>query len=103
MRRGRFPLSNLPAWCILNDISFSGVNAADIEGRGLGLIAEKDLNDDDDDDGTEVSALLMTIPKDLVLSAAGVEEYAKESKDFRQLLDAAGHQVDHPSLAQPNH
>ncbi|KAI3322553.1 hypothetical protein HD806DRAFT_129173 [Xylariaceae sp. AK1471] len=88
MRRGQFPLSSLPAWCILNDITFAGVSVADIEGRGLGLIANKDIGDDD---GTETPTLL-TIPKDLVLSAVAVEEYAKESKDFRQLLDAAGHQ-----------
>ncbi|KAI1824302.1 hypothetical protein F4861DRAFT_531054 [Xylaria intraflava] len=86
MKRGQFPLSSLPAWCLLNNITFSGVSAADIEGRGLGLIAEKDLSDNNGEPA------LLTVPGDLVVSAAGVENYAKENQDFRQLLDAAGHQ-----------
>ncbi|GAW17112.1 hypothetical protein ANO14919_065620 [Xylariales sp. No.14919] len=87
MRRGQFPLSNLPAWCMLNNITFTGVKATDTEAQGLGLIAENDLDGKND----ELPPLL-TIPKELILSAAGVEEYAKENKDFRQLLDAAGRQ-----------
>ncbi|RWA05947.1 hypothetical protein EKO27_g9158 [Xylaria grammica] len=87
MRRGQFPLSNLPAWCMLNNITFTGVKAIDTEAQGLGLIAENDLDGKND----ELPPLL-TIPKELILSAAGVEEYAKENKDFRQLLDAAGRQ-----------
>ncbi len=93
MRRGQFPLSTLPAWCMLNNITFAGVCVADMEARGLGLIAEKNLNDEND----KLPALL-TIPKELVLSAAGIEENAKENKDFRQLLDVAGHQVEISSL-----
>ncbi|KAI8633967.1 hypothetical protein F5Y19DRAFT_462178 [Xylariaceae sp. FL1651] len=89
MRRGQFPLSALPAWCLLNDITFDGVSVEHTETRGLGLVAVKDLANEEN--GTEIPALL-TIPKDLVLSAVGVEEYAKESKHFRQLLDTTGHQ-----------
>ncbi|KAI0973984.1 hypothetical protein F4678DRAFT_458772 [Xylaria arbuscula] len=87
MRRGEFPLSSLPAWCMLNNITFSGASAADTEARGLGLIAEENINNEDN----ELPALL-TIPKGVILSAAGVEDYAKENKEFRQLLDVAGHQ-----------
>lgn len=36
---------------------------------------------------------LLKVPRDLVLSSESVEEYAKENKEFRQLFDAAGHQV----------
>jgi hypothetical protein len=98
MRRGEFPLSNLPTWCTLNNITFNGVRAANIEGRGLGLVSESDLSNGE---GSAKLPALLTIPKDLVLSAAGVEEYAKESKDFRQLLDMAGHQVwDNESLSR---
>ncbi|KAI0857589.1 hypothetical protein F4860DRAFT_489286 [Xylaria cubensis] len=87
MRRGHFPLSSLPAWCVFNNITFSGVDVADVDGRGLGLVAEKDLNNE----SNNLPALL-TIPKELILSATGIEAYAKENKDFRQLLDVAGHQ-----------
>jgi len=90
MRRGEFPLTNLPTWCTLNNITFNGVSAANIDGRGLGLVAGSDLNNDEE--STKLPALL-TIPKDLVLSAAGVEECAKENKEFRKLLDIAGRQV----------
>ncbi|KAI1107058.1 SET domain-containing protein [Jackrogersella minutella] len=89
MRRGHFSLNDLPAWCVLNNVAFVNAKGTDIEGRGYGLIAEKDLVNDDDN--FELPALL-TIPKDLILSVEGVEEYAKENKDFRQLLDTAGHQ-----------
>ncbi|KAI1454467.1 SET domain-containing protein [Annulohypoxylon moriforme] len=87
MRRGRFSLSDLPAWCVLNNVTFVDVKATDINDRGYGLIADTDLIDEDGD--ADIPALL-TIPRDLVLSAEGVEEYAKENKDFRQLLDIVG-------------
>ncbi|KAJ2985206.1 hypothetical protein NUW58_g3598 [Xylaria curta] len=87
MRRGQFPLSNLPAWCVFNNITFTGVSTADIEGRGFGLIADDALSNENDE-----QPALLTIPKELILSAVGVEEYAKENKDFRQLLDVAGRQ-----------
>lgn len=94
MRRGEFSLSNLPAWCTFNSITFDSVSVANIKDRGLGLIAEKDITHDDDDDNNNIdTSALLTVPKELILSAAGVEDYAKESRDFRQLLDAAGHQV----------
>lgn len=73
---------------MLNNITFAGVRVEDIEGRGLGLVAEKHLISED----VELPALL-TIPKELILSAVTVEEHAKENKDFRELLDVAGRQV----------
>ncbi len=33
---------------------------------------------------------LLTVPKDLILSAEAIEEYAKTDKHFRELLGAAG-------------
>jgi hypothetical protein len=96
--RGQLPLRDLPAWCRLNNIAFNDVTVADIEGRGLGLIAEATINNENN----ELPALL-TIPKDHVLSAAKIEDYAKENKDFCELLDAAGHQVGRPtSYRLPN-
>ncbi|ORY63027.1 uncharacterized protein BCR38DRAFT_344875 [Pseudomassariella vexata] len=88
MRRGEFPIASLPVWCSLNDVTFFDVKVGDIEGKGYGLVAERDLVNEEDN---SESPLLLTIPKDLVLSAEAVEEYAKEDKNFRQLLEAAGH------------
>lgn len=76
---------------MLHNITFAGVGVADTDGRGLGVVAERDLSNENN----ELPALL-TIPKDLILCAETVEEYAKENKDFRELLDAAGHQVEIP-------
>ncbi|KAI1875386.1 hypothetical protein JX265_004444 [Neoarthrinium moseri] len=89
MRRGEFSLPAFPAWCSFNDVSFFDVHAEELDGRGFGLVADKDLVNDKDN--VEIPTLL-TIPRDLVLSAAAVEEYAKVDKNFRDLLEAAGHQ-----------
>ncbi|KAI2638873.1 SET domain-containing protein [Hypomontagnella submonticulosa] len=88
MRRGYFSINDLPAWCTLNDVFFFDVQVANIKDRGNGLVAKKDLINEDD---TAELPSLLTVPKELVLSAEGVEEYAKENVSFRQLLDAAGH------------
>ncbi|KAH9883284.1 SET domain-containing protein [Xylariomycetidae sp. FL2044] len=56
---------------MLNDITFDGVKFASIEGRGYGLVAERDLGGEEEDAECE---------------------YARENKDFRQLLEVAGHQ-----------
>ncbi|KAF4344663.1 SET domain protein [Fusarium beomiforme] len=39
------------------------------------------------------AAKLLHIPRDLVLSAASIEEYTKADQNFRQLLDSTGHQA----------
>ncbi|RYP90706.1 hypothetical protein DL770_003171 [Monosporascus sp. CRB-9-2] len=87
MRRGHFPLDGLPAWCLLNDVTFVDIKVQHIEGRGYGLVAERELRTEDDNEALTI----LKVPRDLVLSSEGVEEYAKENKEFRQLLDAAGH------------
>ncbi|KAI0108303.1 SET domain-containing protein [Daldinia grandis] len=89
MRRGHFSLDDLPAWSTLNGVAFLNVAVANIDGRGNGLVAKKDLISQEGD--SEPLALLK-IPKELILSAEGVEEYAKENKYFRQLLDTASRQ-----------
>lgn len=92
MKRGHFPIDSLPAWCVLNDVQFVDVKVHDIEGRGYGLMAEKDLANENNNE----NCTILKVPGDLVLSSQSVEEYAKENKEFRQLLDAAGHQVKYP-------
>ncbi|KAI1260965.1 hypothetical protein F5Y18DRAFT_419813 [Xylariaceae sp. FL1019] len=90
MERGHFPLDLLPSWCSLNGVTFSKVSVADIDGRGLGLVANEDLALAEDNDHSR--SPLLTISNDLILSASGVKEYARQSRDFSQLLDVAGHQ-----------
>lgn len=97
-----------PAWARLNDVDFTHVKLQETEGKGFGLVAEKDLNEKEKESGDgdakdgkspskETATALVRIPHDLVLSAAAVEEYAKVDQNFRQLLEIAGHQVNIPS------
>ncbi|RYP67156.1 hypothetical protein DL771_007384 [Monosporascus sp. 5C6A] len=86
MRRGHFPLDVLPAWCHLNGVTFVDTKVQLIEGRGYGLVAERELKTKNDNGALPI----LKVPRDLVLSSEGIEEYAKENKEFRQLHDAAG-------------
>lgn len=90
MRRGEFSLQAFPAWCAFNDVAFFDVHIEDTGGSGYGLVTDRELRNDEDN--VEIPTLL-TVPKDLVLSAEAVEEYAKVDRNFRDLLEAAGHQV----------
>lgn len=95
MQRDTLPLESLPSWCLLNDVTFAHCKVGQTEKRGLGLIAEHEL--DSAPDSTNPLSVL-SIPRDLVLSAEAVEGFAKENKDFRQLLSVAGHQVSQPAF-----
>lgn len=84
------PIEDLPAWAHLNGVSFAGVKIANTKGKGYGVVCDRDRNTlEPAPDGPA----LLTVPHDLVLNAAAVDEYAKEDKHFRQLLDAVGHRV----------
>ena len=84
----QLPLGSFPAWARLNDVATTNVKLQDIQGKGFGLIADAELGNQESD--TEP---LMKIPRDLVLSAEAVDEYAKVDQNFRQLLEAVGCQV----------
>ena len=86
----KISIGELPAWAHLNSIAFSNIKVADIEGKGYGVICEEDLTSPQD---TLDTPTLLTVPHNLVLNAAAVEEYAKEDRTFRQLLDAVKHRV----------
>lgn len=70
----------------INDATFSNVVVKPINHKGNGLIAQKDLAD-------SVDTPVLTIPHGLVLNAEAVQEYAKEDRNFSQLLQACGHKV----------
>lgn len=109
-------LDVFPAWARLNDVDFTNAKLQETDGKGFGLVAVKDLNDrveekekekENGDEGetkdgedpkaptttTSKPTKLLRIPQDLVLSADSVKGYANVDQNFRQLLDAAGHQV----------
>ncbi|KAK6841786.1 hypothetical protein PG990_006222 [Apiospora arundinis] len=85
MRREVFSLQDLPAWCALNNVNFHNVKIEKTEDRGYGLVADADLP-------PSGANAVLEIPQDLILSAQEVENYAKIDKNFRDLLENAGHQ-----------
>ena len=92
------PIDSLPAWAHFNGVSFHNVRVASTEGKGYGVVSSGDLKAAED---TSDAPALLTVPHDLVLNAAAVDEYAKEDRNFRQLLDAVGHGVTE-SLTPPH-
>lgn len=95
MPRERLPLQALPVWMDLNNAVFSRVEVQPIQHKGHGLVAilqaQADLGNDDKDGQSQ--SPLITVPHELVLNAEAVEQYAKEDKNFRALLDACGRKV----------
>jgi hypothetical protein len=91
------PIDALPAWARLNDIAFIDIKVVNTEGKGYGVVCERKLSTEE---GTFDLPTLLTVPHSLVLNGEAVNEYAKEDRNFRQLLDVAGHRVaDSPSLS----
>lgn len=89
MRRTQLPISALPAWSKLNDVTFLDTCVKEIGSKGYGLVTERALSAEDTFD---VPTLLL-VPNDLVLSAEAVEEHGKVDHHFRALLDTAGGKV----------
>ncbi|KAF3762883.1 SET domain-containing protein [Cryphonectria parasitica EP155] len=86
MPREKLPLESLPAWMSLNNATFSHVEVKTIPDKGHGLVAQAK--------SAEIGlSPLITVPRDLLLNAGAVEEYAKADRNFRALLDACGHKA----------
>ncbi|KAL2159660.1 hypothetical protein VTH06DRAFT_2229 [Thermothelomyces fergusii] len=81
------PIEGLPAWARLNDVVLHDVKVARTEGKGYGVVSGTDMSVADD---TTESPTLLAVPRALVLNSEAVSEYAKEDKNFKQLLDAVG-------------
>ncbi|KAH6604652.1 hypothetical protein Trco_006359 [Trichoderma cornu-damae] len=90
MPSSQLPIEAFPAWALLNNADFVSADIRDIEGKGFGLVAQHDIPGVGSD-GSGATAILR-IPRDLVLSAEAVEEYAKVDQNFKQLLEVAGRQ-----------
>ncbi|KAK7719495.1 hypothetical protein SLS57_005694 [Botryosphaeria dothidea] len=78
------PVSALPPWGELNDVTFNGISVGLLPGfeqRGSTVIAGRDLSAGD-------AEPLMIIPRDLVLSQEVVRVHAKSDQHLRQVLDA---------------
>lgn len=91
IRRGKtegwlkLPQDAFLSWAMLNDVSFDRTVPGVIPGRGGALLAKEELDADED-----MSNVLLTVPKDLILSLERVQEHAKTDKDFREVLESLG-------------
>ena len=86
MSRPRLPLEFLPVWASFHNGILNNVEVKSVPDKGSGLVAKEDA-------AAIGEAPLISIPHSLVLNAEAVEEYAKEDRSFKQLLDACGHKV----------
>lgn len=75
-------IDQLAIWAELNHVDFNGVKACSVaEVKGSGLVATWELQD---------SAVLLKVPRDLVLSLENVWIYAKSDQHLLQALEAVG-------------
>lgn len=91
MKQTSLPLESLSSWSHLNQVGLLGASvephivAPDGTDKGGGLLATEDHGS---------GASLLAVPLGLLLSKERVEQYAKEDKNFRELIEAV------PSLFQ---
>ena len=89
MHRHILDIGAFPAWARLNNVQFEGITVADLAAKGYGLIVTTER--------TEENAVLITVPKDLILSLENVWILAKADKHLREVLDAVGDYARVPS------
>lgn len=91
MKREALPVDYLAPWARINNVEFHGVKISALpEDRGSGVITTAKKSESD--------AMLMTIPREIVLSLENVWVYAKADKDLLQVLQAVG---EYSRVAQP--
>jgi hypothetical protein len=92
IRRGRQegwlkePIDVLPKWAAFNGVKFNGVKIGPLPGyedRGSTVIADRQLT------GGTVESLLV-VPKDLIISRANIDLFAKADRHLREVLAAIG-------------
>ena len=92
IRRGKtegwlqLPAEAVLPWAMLNEVSFVLAVPGVSQDKGAALLAKEDLHADD----TPESRLLLTVPRDLILSLERVQEQAKTDKNFREVLESLG-------------
>lgn len=82
MHRQTLATEQFLPWAKLNNIEFNGIAISNIAGKGYGLIVTAERSEED--------ALLIMVPKDLILSCENVWILAKADKHLREVLEAVG-------------
>lgn len=81
MHRERLFIDALPAWVKGNHIQFKDVSVQALPNMGYGVVATTRLAE---------NPLLMSVPKELILSMENVWILAKADKQLRDVLEAMG-------------
>jgi hypothetical protein len=82
----REPIEALPTWATFHGVKFNSVKIGPLPGfeeRGSTVIAARTLH------ATSAEPLLV-VPKDLIISRANIDLFAKADRHLRQVLDAIG-------------
>jgi len=87
------PIEALPGWARLNGLEFPNCKLDQTEDKGIGLVATSELSLAAGDAGLDDDKPLLKVPRDVVLGADTIEDFAKVDQNFRQLLDVAGKQT----------
>ncbi|MCJ1391403.1 hypothetical protein MMC18_004267 [Xylographa bjoerkii] len=83
MRWDSWPIDALPSWSVLNNVEMNGVAVSVLQAdRGSGIVAVKDT--------TKEEPILMTVPRELVLSVRTIWEFAKSDQHLNSILHAVG-------------
>jgi hypothetical protein len=96
MKREYLPIETLPVWARLNGITFNDVQIRHLQteggvDKGSAVVATgKKPVKTSVDEGEIVPEILITVPRDLVLSLELVETYAKSDHHLKEVLDALG-------------
>jgi hypothetical protein len=93
IRRGKaegwltIPSDAVLPWAMLNDVEFNKSVPGIVSGRGGALLAKEDVQVSE---GQAELTVLLTVPKDLVLSLERCQEQAKFDRDYREVLESLG-------------
>jgi hypothetical protein len=92
-------IAAFPAWALLNGIDINDLSLHDIPGKGFGFVVTQRLGAlDNAENDSNSTKNLVRIPRDLILSAEAVGDYAKVDQNFHQLLLSTSFQVRLPQL-----
>ncbi|EEH33402.1 SET domain-containing protein [Paracoccidioides lutzii Pb01] len=96
MRRETLPIDAVAAWTRLNNIEFHGVEVKRLEtgdgvDKGAAVVATETMSTQElNAEAQAQPKILMTVPRDLILSLESVENYAKSDRHLKEVLDAVG-------------
>lgn len=86
-------IADFPAWALLNGIDINDLSLHDIPGKGFGFVVTKQLEAlKGAANESRPGRNLIRIPRDLILSAEAVGDYAKVDQNFNLLLQSTSFQ-----------